>query len=146
MAAGIPNPEEIGLEGLFGRLQTKAERLTVARESAAARVGVERELGFRPLAPFGRAELRALALSLLVAGEKEHYVAVGLEPLGAQFHKGDHRRDQPALIVPASAAVEVAVFLDQLERVGRPVARQGFDDVHVSEDEDRLGLWRSSGW
>ena len=118
---GLRTSEEIGLEGLLGRLQPEAERLAVAGEGAAAGIGVQRELGLGPLAPFGRAQLGALALRFLVAGEQDDDVAVRLEARRLELQQRDERRDQPALVVARSAAVEIAVLLDELERVGRPV-------------------------
>ena len=73
--AAVARGEVIGLEDLLGGLQPEAERAPVGGEGAAAGIGVERIFGVDQIAPFGRAEPRAIALGFLVAGEIEDDVA-----------------------------------------------------------------------
>ncbi len=69
-----------GLECLLGGLQGEAERHAVGQESPAAAIRIERifRIGQRR-APFGRPEPGALSAGLLIAGEKQDQVALGLE-------------------------------------------------------------------
>ena len=49
------------------------------------------------------------------------------------------------LVVDAAARVEVAVLLDQLERIAGPVLALGLDHVDVREQQDRLELRIATG-
>src|SRR6185369_8712859 len=87
VAARIVDPEIIALEGLLRRLEPETQRLAVAREAAAARVGIQRKFGLGVFPPFGSTELRALALRFLVAGEQDDDVPVRLESFGAKLEQ-----------------------------------------------------------
>ncbi len=79
---------------------------------------------------------------LLVGGEREDDVAVGLEAL---LHVGEHVGDEDrrhGLVVDHAAAAEIAVDLVQLERIGVPVRALGFHDVEMREEEQRLAARR----
>lgn len=54
-------------------------------------------------------------------------------------------KSPPRLVVERSAAIEIAVFLDHLERVALPVGTFRLDDVDVRDEQDRLGGLRCAG-
>ena len=141
-AAAVPalvaRGEVIGLEDLLGGLQPEAERPPVLGEGPAPGVGVERIFGVEQVAPLGRAEPRAIALGLLVAGVEDDDVAGRLEPRLAQLDQRRGGGDHALLVVARPAAVEIAVLFDEGERVFLPLGALGLDHVHVREDQDRL--------
>src|SRR5580658_4891171 len=62
-----------------------------------------------------------------------------------QAQKSLNQRGVGVLHVLRAAAVKVAVFLDKLERIGRPVRAQGLHHVNVAKKEDRLFSRRALG-
>jgi hypothetical protein len=65
-------------------------------------------------------------------------IAVGLETLLLVADQVGHERGGHELVVAGATAVEVAVLLEQLERVDRPIRGLGLDDVEVRQQQDRL--------
>ena len=57
-----------------------------------------------------------------------------------QAEERGHQRGVGVLHVLRAAAVEVAVLLDELKRIGMPVGAQRLDHVDVAEKEDGLFL------
>jgi hypothetical protein len=78
--------------------------------------------------------------AFLVGGERNDEVAVRLEPFALEANEiGDPDRGL-GLIVACAAAVEVAVLLDEGERVHAPVFALRLDDVRVGEQQERRCL------
>src|SRR5450631_306540 len=78
------------------------------------------------------------AAAFFVGGEGYDDVAIGFE---AFLFVADHVGDPDGglgLVVAGATAVEVAVLLDELERVHVPVFAFGFDDVGVGQEQDGL--------
>ena len=75
---------------------------------------------------------------VFVRRQRQNQVAVRAVPL---LLEADERRHQNRIVhlhVLRAAAVEVAVFLDELKGIGGPVVALRLDDVEVADDEDGL--------
>ena len=115
------------------------ERLAVAQRAAAA--FVDGELGVDQVAMVIEQPVRAVVRrigQLLVGGERQDDVAVGLEAfLGILDQVGDEDR-RHRLVVDRAAAAEIAVDLLQLERIEIPVLALGLDHVDMGDQQERL--------
>ena len=78
-------------------------------------------------------------VGLLAAGQRQLDGALRPEALLAIAHQVVDPDRGLRLHVAGAAAVEIAVLLDQRERIARPVLALGLDDVDVREHQDRLG-------
>ncbi len=144
VAALVGDFEPVALEQFLGGLQVDPARLAVLERDAAA--FVQRELGVDEIAMVLDEVVDAVLVpvgDLLVRGQREDQVAIGLV---AFLLVADQRRDERRgheLVIARAAAVEVAVLLHELVRVGGPVRAQRFHHVDVGEQQDRLALARA---
>jgi hypothetical protein len=99
------------------------------------------ERSSQSLAAFSACLLRGL----LVAGEQDDDVAVRPEALRLEAEERGRDRDYSELVVDRAAAVEIAVFLDELEGIALPILPPRLDHVHMGEDQDRLAARRARG-
>src|SRR5580693_1259883 len=76
--------------------------------------------------------------ALFIGGERQDQVAIGLVMLLLQAKKGRDQKRVAILDVSCAAAVKVAVLLDELERVDRPVLAARFDDVQMAYEQQRF--------
>ena len=130
---------EIG-EGLFADLHRLADHMALA-VAVAATAFVKREFGVDQVAlvrrqPFGAVEG---PVGFLAAGQRQLDGALRLVSFlpEADQRVGPDRRLR--LVVERSAAIEIAVFLDHLERVALPVGTFRLDNVDMRDEQDRLG-------
>ena len=114
MTAGIAHRQfEIGV-GLLGALHQEHGRFRISlRKDAAARVGVECELGVDQPAMVLDDRGDAGRVRLLVAAEEDNEIAAGHELLGLEPQERRGQGGDPGLVVGAPAAEEEAVLLDQ---------------------------------
>ena len=75
---------------------------------------------------------------LFVAAERDDQVARRHEALALQAQERGRESGDALLVVERAAAEEVAVLLDQRERIALPFLRLRGDDVHVGEQQDRF--------
>ena len=75
--------------------------------------------------------------AFLVGGQGEDEIARGLELFALHAQEGGDEGGVVALHVGGAATVEVAVLFAEDEGVEGPVGAAGFDDVEVSQEEDR---------
>ena len=78
--------------------------------------------------------------AFFVGGERENQIAVGLVVLFLHANELGDEDGVAFLHVVGAATVEVAVLFDELKRIGGPVFAAGFDDVEMSDEEDRFAL------
>ena len=83
------------------------------------------------------------AAALLIRREREDDVAVRAEPLLLHADERGHHDGVAVLHVLRAAAVEIAVFFDELEGIGSPVLAPGLHHVEVPDQQDRLMLSRT---
>src|SRR5882724_9625180 len=76
------------------------------------------------------------AAALFVGGEGHDDVAIGFKTFLFVADQVGDPDGGLGFVVAGAAAVEVAVFLDELERVHIPVFALGLDDVGVGEEQD----------
>ena len=78
--------------------------------------------------------------ALFIGGERQDDIPVGDESL--LFHANEARDGNriAVLHVLCSAAIVVAVLLDELEGIGAPVLAPRFHHIQVPDDEDGLAL------
>jgi len=120
---------------LLARLHREHDAATVAQH-AAARVGVERELGVDQVAMLVHEPADAAARRLFVAGQHDDQVASRLEPRPFEPDEICDQDRVPHLIVGRAPAVEVAVLLEKGERIDGPVRAAGRHDVQVRESDN----------
>ena len=139
MAAAIVHVEPIADRDLLGGLHAVADRLAVLQPDAAALV--QREFGVDQVAVVFQQPLNAERVgvqNLLVGLQRQDDVAIGLVAfLLVADHVGDEGR-RHELVVAAAARVIIAVLLDQLERIERPVLAPGRHHVEMRQQQDRL--------
>src|SRR6266403_36634 len=105
------------------------------RENASP-VVIEDELGLDPVAMVFEQPVHTIRLTtFFVRGERENDVAVGdvvflLEPNQGGGHDG-----VAVFHILGAAAVEVAIFFDELEGISGPILAAGFDYVKMSDQE-----------
>jgi hypothetical protein len=80
------------------------------------------------------------ASPLFVGGEGDDDVAVRNEALFFELDEVGEPDGGLRLVIPGTAAVKVAVFFVELERIHAPVFALGFDDVYVREEKKRLAF------
>ena len=111
--------------------------MTAILHLPSAAVGVDAEVGVDEVPAIAEQPRNAVGVAaFLVLGQGDDDVAVGREPF---LFEPDECRDQGSglvLYVGRSAAVEVAVTLEEREGVERPVLAKGLDDVEVADEED----------
>ena len=110
----------------------------VLGQRAAPGVAVQGVLGVDEVAVVRDEVLRVRTVGLLVAREDENEIPRRDEPRGLQAEKGRREEGDGVLVVKCAAPVEVPVLLDERERVALPVFGLRRDDVHVTEEGDRL--------
>ena len=126
---------EVGVEFLIG-LDIHIHGLALHGGDSAG-VGVEHIRGVDQIAMVLQQPVHAVRFAaFLVGGEGEDQVAVGAVVFTVE---ADEVGDQDGVVhlhVLGAAAIEVAVFLDELEGVGGPVGAAGFDDVQVADESE----------
>jgi hypothetical protein len=76
--------------------------------------------------------------ALFVGSKSQDEVAVGNEALPFHANEIGDQDGIAFLHVVGATTVEVAVFLDELERIGGPVFAAGFDDVEVADEQNGI--------
>src|SRR2546430_884718 len=76
--------------------------------------------------------------ALLIGGQRENQIAVRQISFPFQADEIGNQDGIAFLHVFCAAAVEVAVFLDEFERIGGPVRSERFDDIKVPDEKDGL--------
>ncbi len=111
---------------------------------AAARIGINGELGVDQVAVVLDEPLDAVVLAALFVGrQRENQIALRLIALLLQAQKGRHQRGVAILHVLCAASVEVAVLFAENERVERPVGRLRFDHIEMPDEQNRPSGARS---
>src|SRR4029077_363384 len=78
--------------------------------------------------------------AFFVSREREDQIAVRREVFFFHANEiGDQKRVALFHVVGATP-IKVAVFFDELKRIGRPVFAASLNDVEVTEEQDRLAL------
>ena len=136
VAAGVLRLEREILVDLLAGLHAVVDVLAVLDRPPAALV--QPVLGVDQLTVVGDEPLHAVEVaSLLVGGQGDDDVAVGLEALLLEADQvGDPYRGH-RLVVGGATAVVVAVLLEERERVDRPVLLACLDHVEVGEQQQR---------
>src|ERR1700689_361521 len=80
------------------------------------------------------------AAAFFVGGEGDDDVAVGLEAFLLVLDQVGDPDGGLRFVVTGAAAVEVAVFFGEDEGIERPVFAFGFNNVGVSEEQERFFL------
>ena len=139
MAALVLHFQKEADRDLFRGLNAVADRLAVLQPDAAA--FVERELGVDQIAMVLQQPPDADLVTVedfLVGLKRQDDIAVGLVALLlVADHVGDEGR-RHEFVVAGTASVVIAVFLDQLERIDRPVLAICRHHVDMGKQEDRL--------
>ncbi len=106
-----------------------------------AAVEIDAVFGVDPIAVIFHKPIDAVEIAaFFVGGQREDQVAIGLVVFFLHANEvGDEDR-VAFLHVVGAAPVEVAVFLNELERIGGPVFAARFDDVEMADEEDRFAL------
>src|SRR5690606_31402740 len=112
-------------------------RLAVFGGYDHAAVRVQRVFRVDQLAMPGGQEGGARTRRLLVTGEHDDEVAVGIEAFAFQADEVGDQYGGPGLVVRRAASVPPAVFLRELVGLDGPVAGERFDHVHVRHHEQR---------
>ena len=138
VAAGVEGFELVVDVDFFAGLDGGAQAgVAFAFEFAA--VEVDAVGGVDPVAVSFQEPVDAVVVAaFFVGGEGEDQVAVGSEIF---FFQADEIGDQDGVAffhVLGAAAVEVAVFFDELKGVGGPVGAEGFHDIEVADEEQGL--------
>ena len=109
-----------------------------------AAVGIEAILGVdqTPMGLEQPGHPIAVAVLLLVGGERQDQVAAGHPALPLPADEVGHQDGDALLDVLGSAAVEIAVLLGELERIesGRPILRPRLHHVEMGDQQNRLPL------
>ncbi len=137
MATGVFHFELIiGVE-LFGRVDGHHHGLSAARVDPAA-IGIERKFGIDQIAMIAQQPFDAVgAARFFVGSERENDVAIGMEIFLVETDQGCDEDRVGGFHVLRAAAVEVAIALEKLERVDRPILAARFDNVDVADQKDR---------
>jgi hypothetical protein len=141
MAAGIGHFQLVVLGEFLCRLDGEDQRLAAGIQPAAAAF-VKSEFGVDQCTLMAGQPARAVECGrcLLAAGQRHLDASARLE---AFFLQPDHRVDPGrdlGLHVGGAAAVEIAILLDQGERIARPVLALGFHHVEMAQQQHGLGL------
>ena len=141
MTTGIGHFELIVDRQLLGGLNLEGDPMAFGVKFAAGAF-VQGELGIQQVTVVLRQPLRTVKLTaaFLTTGEGELERTRRHVVLGAQAHEEVRPDRGLGFVVERAACVEVAVLLDQRERIARPVLALGFDHVDVREQQDRLAV------
>ena len=140
MAAGIERFElKVGVDLFAGLNRGQHALVAVSLEFAA--VEIDAVFGVDPVAMIFHQPIDAVEIAaFFVGGEREDQVAIGLVVLFLHANEVGDEDGVAFLHVVGAAAVEVAVFFNELKRIGGPVFAARFDDVEMADEEDRLAL------
>ncbi len=139
MSAFVGDLEPVRYADFLAGLDVVAYRLAALEADAAA--FVQCEFGVDQIAVVVEEPLDAEPVSVedfLIGLEREDDVAIGLV---AFLLVADHVRDEGRrheFVVARAAPVVIAVLLDELEGIGRPVLRLRLDDVDMGKEQERL--------
>ena len=143
MSTGIGDDDVERCVRLLRTLHEIDERLAGRLiQDPAAGIRVDGELGVldprvRRDAP-GRVHVR-----LFIADEGEDELTRGLQLRRLEAQDRRHERNDACLVVRGAASVEVAVLLDELERIALPLFGTRIDDVHVCGEQNGPALLAS---
>ncbi len=134
---------EVGVD-LLRSLHVRHHRPPVV-QFYPARVGIDHVSRVHQLAMLPHQPLRPVELAtLFIRRERQNQVALRLVPLPVQPQKRLHQRGVGVLHVLRPPAVVVAILLDKLEWIGRPIGAQSLHDIHVAQKQHRLLGWGST--
>ena len=145
MAAGVGGLDEELTVSLLRGQHIVDDGLALVIQFAAGAL-VEAELGVDELTavvgqPLGAVEPdRADRAALLAAGQRHLDGPARLVPLLAVADQGVDPDGGLGFVVGGPTTVEIAVLLDQLEGIARPVFSLRLHDIEVRQEQDRLGL------
>ena len=140
VAAAIGHFQRVGLEHLFAGLDGHALRFAIAGEQPG-RTFIQGEVGVDQGPVVLQQVLGAVEFrrdDLLIAGKRDDQVALGPVALLLVADQVIEKNRRHRLVVEGATGVEVAVLLDQLERVALPILAPGLDHIEVAEQKDRL--------
>ena len=139
MAAGIGHFQCVVLREFLCRLHFHDQRLAGIVILAAAAF-VDGELRINQVAFMRRQPACAVegGAGLLAAGQRHLDGAGVFELLFLQPHHGVHPGSSLGFHVGGAAAIEIAAFLDELERIAGPVGALGLHHVNMAQKQDRL--------
>src|SRR4029077_10259095 len=108
---------------------------------------VDRKSGVEEIAPVRREPLRAVkgAGGFLAAGQGQLDRAQRTIFLGAVSNQRVDPYGGFGLVVDAATRIKVAVLLDQLERIARPVLALRLDNIDMGKQQNRFELWITTG-
>src|SRR6266851_7359852 len=106
-----------------------------------ARVQVDAVFGVNPVAMLVQQPVNSVErATLLIGGQRKNQVAVRQIAFFFQADEIGNENGVAVLHVLGSAAVKVAVFLDEFEWIGGPILAVRFDDVKVPDEQDGLAI------
>src|SRR5260370_17732797 len=104
-------------------------------------VQIDAIFGVNPVAMFVQQPVNAVErATFLIGGQRKNQVAVRQIGFFFQADEIGNENSIAVLHVLGSAAVKVAVFLDEFEGIGGPVLAVRFDDVKVPDKQDGLAI------
>src|SRR6185437_5929236 len=141
VAAGVGDFEAIVLRGLLTGLDLESDPVPLVVQLAPGTL-IESELRIDELALMLAEPLRSVegAAGFLTAREGELQGAARLEVLLFEANQRIDPDRRLGLVVDGAARVKVTVLLDELERIAGPVLALRFDDIDVSEQQNRFQL------
>ena len=142
MAARISRSElKVGIQFL-SRVHNDVERFAMLSGHAAA-IGIEHKVAVDQVAMILQQPINAVrCAAFFVCRKGENDVAIGLKPSLLQADESGHRNGVAVFHVLRASSIEIAVLLDKLKRIRGPVLTAGFDDIQMSNGQDRLGHLR----
>ncbi len=143
VAAAIGDCDLVVGVDLFGGLDFGDDRPPVLQLYAAG-VGINYVGCIHQIAMLADEPVSAVELAAFFVGrERQDQVALRLISLAMQAQESLHQRGVGVLHVLRATAVEIAVLLDELKRVGGPIGAQSLDHVYVAKKKDGLFCRRS---
>src|SRR5258708_6756217 len=76
--------------------------------------------------------------TLFVRGERENDIALGHITLSLKANQCSDQNGIVDLHVLSAASIEVTILLNELERIGAPIAAQSLDNIQMANNQNRL--------
>src|SRR5208337_2696230 len=139
MAALVPDFKLVADRDFLACLDGITQRLSSFQRHAAALV--ERKVRIDQITMIGEKPIDAHSIGIedfFVRFQGDDDVSIGLKSLLLVPDKGGDKGRSHELVVGCSPAIKVTVLLHKLERIGRPILPLGWNNVEMSEQQDRF--------
>ena len=139
MATGIGDFQSVIHGGLFSGIDTQIDAAAFFVDAAPAAF-VDGEFGVDQGAVFGHQMTGTIERrAFLAAGQRHFQGAARLEAFALEAHQHIDPDRGLGFVVGGAAAVEIAVFFDEGERIAAPVLAFGFHHIQVRQQQHGLG-------